>query len=139
MMQSSPTNLTEWGQVLTELARTLGSGGIGSLVTWLLMRRKTAAEVHATDAVAAKSFAEAQREYADIISGAYNRIDKLDETCQKQQATIRQMVMDQDKRIMREEFLEFEVEWLNAVLKAASVKLSDYDYLRRKRDDSNPV
>lgn len=128
-MQSSP-QLSDWGQVLVEIARFLAPGGIGSIATWALMRRRNEAETQATDASAALSYAEAQRQYSEIISEAYDRIDSLAATCESQRVQLRELNL----RFDREDFLEFEMEWLNSVLKAAEVDLSQYDYLRRKRE-----
>lgn len=127
-MLQPPLTLGE--QVLSEVAKYVGTGAITSIVTWLLFRYKYKAEAGASDADAAKSYAEAQRQYSDIIRDAYDQIDKLAATCETQRTQLR----DLNLRFAREDFLEFEMEWLNSVLKAAEVDLSQYDYLRRKRE-----
>lgn len=132
-----PSSLTFTEQVLLEVARFVGYGGlIGAIVGWLTTRHKTRAETHATDAGAAKTYAEAQRQYSEIINDAYKLIDDLGETCSSQRTQLRDVTMQRDKQIIEIALLEDEVKWLAAVMQVANVQLSDYDYLRRKRDDS---
>lgn len=133
-MQLSSLTFTE--QVLLEVARFVGYGGlIGAVVGWLTTRHKTRAETHATNADTARTYAEAQKQYADIINDAYKLIDELGPACADLRRQLGQAVMQRDKQIIEIELLEDEVKWLAAVMKVANVHLSDYDYLRRKRED----
>lgn len=132
MQSSSP--LSDWGQVLAEIAKFLGSGSVATLATWLLMRRKTKAEVQATDADAARNWAEARQLDSKTVNEAYDRIEELWNISDAQREQIRTLSMARDKQIIEIELLEDELKWLKGVMAVANVKLSDYDYLRRKRD-----
>lgn len=132
-MQTSPH--LDWGYLLIEIARILAPGGIGSIATWALMRKRNEAEVHTADANAALSYAEAQKQYSEIISEAYDRIDQLYKVGESQREQLRITSMDRDKQTIEIELLEDELKWVKSVMVAAGVRLSDYDYLRRKRED----
>lgn len=131
-MQTS-SSLTGLEFVLLEIAKFIGSGGIGSLTTWLLLRKKVAPEVDAIQAGAEKTRAEARRLDAETINQAYERIDELWDIAESQRERIRALSMDTDKKSIELRLLDDEITWLSAVMKAAGVKLSDYDYLRQKR------
>ena len=53
----------------------------------------------------------------------------------EQQERLRTAIMRRDLLSIEVRHLQDELDWLNAVLKAANVNLSDYDHLRRKRED----
>jgi len=134
MQQAPPSSLSGLEYALLSVALTL-AGGIGAILTWFINRRKVKPEITVIEATAEKTRAEARRLDGDTIHQAYERIDELWEIGEKQRTQIRELQMDNDKKAMEVEFVNEEIKWLTAVLGAAGVKLSDYDYLRKKRTE----
>jgi len=132
MQQTPPSSLTGLEYVLISIVTVL-AGGIGSLLTWLVNRRKVKPEITVIEASAEKVRAEARRLDSDTIGAAYARLDELWEIAENQRIQIRQLGMDSDKKTIEVELLEDELKWLKGVINAADIKLSDYDYLRRKK------
>lgn len=126
-----PSSLSGIEYVLISIVTVL-AGCAGSLLTWLVNRRKVKPEITAIEATAEKTRAEARRLDSDTIGAAYARLDELWEIAEDQRIQIRTLTLENDKKTMELEFQESELKWLKGVLDAAQVKLSDYDYLRRK-------
>jgi hypothetical protein len=97
-------------QVWLEVARFIGWWG------WLA-RHKHVAEVSIPTLV--------ESQYLDTINDACHLIDKLN-------AELQLVTLERDKHEIEVRLLWDELKWMNAVLKAAKVQLSDYDYLRCK-------
>lgn len=133
-MQTQPSS-TGIEQTLLELARLIASGIAGSLLTWLNLRKKLKPEIQQIDAVTAKTYAEARQIDGETLGDAFKRIEELYVICDGQRTQISRLQLDSDKKTMELEFQEVELKWLKGVLDAAGVKLSDYDYLRRKIGD----
>lgn len=123
-------------QTILELAKLFASGGIGAFLTWLNLRKKLKPEIQVIEATAAKTYAEARHLNGETLGSAYERIEELYIIADQQRTQISRLQLDNDKKTMELEFQETELKWLKGVLDAAGVKLSDYDYLRRKADKS---
>lgn len=119
-------------QTILELARVLAGGLIGSILTWLNLRKKLKPEIQVIEATAAKTYAEARHLNGETLKDAYDRIEELFIIADSQRTQISRLQLDNDKQAMELQFQEHEIKWLKGVLDAAEVKLSDYDYLRRK-------
>lgn len=135
-MQIPPPSSSETvQQTILELAKIIASGLVGSVLTWLNLRKKLKPEIQVIEATAAKTYAEARHLNGETLKDAYDRIEELYIIADSQRTQISRLQLDNDKKSMELQFFEAEIKWLKGVLDAASVKLSDYDYLRRK---SNP-
>jgi hypothetical protein len=133
-MQNSPSSFG-LEQVLIEIARFVGPGGLGGFLTWLIMRKKVKPEIRVIEATAEKTLAEARKIDGETLGDAYDRIKELHVIGDQQRVQISRLQLMCDKQNMELEFQESELKWLKGVLDAAQVKLSDYDYLRRKRPE----
>jgi hypothetical protein len=136
-MQASP-NATSWVEYAVIALATFIAGITGSFFTWLRYRNHTKPEIDSIHATAEKTRAEARRLDAETIAQGYDRIDELWAIAEGQRTHIRELGIESDKRGIAVEMLEYEVTWLYSVLRAAGVKLSDYDHLRKKRSDLPP-
>lgn len=127
-------------QTILELAKFLASGLVGSLLTYLNLRKKLKPEIQVIEATAAKTYAEARHLNGETLKDAYDRIEELYIIADTQRTTISRLQIECDRKQMNEEFLEEELSWLNSVLKAADVKLQDYGHMRqrRPRPESSP-
>lgn len=134
-MQTQPSS-TGIEQTLLELAKFIASGIAGSFLTWLNLRKKLRPEIQQIDAITAKTYAEARHIDGETLGDAYKRIEELYIICDGQRTQLSRLQLDNDKKAMELEFQEAELKWLKGVLDAAQVRLSDYDYLRRKTKDS---
>lgn len=119
-------------QTILELAKFVASGIVGSFLTWLNLRKKLRPEIQQIEATTAKTYAEARHLNGETLGNAYERIEELYIIADQQRVQISRLQLDNDKKTMELEFQESELKWLKGVLDAAQVKLSDYDYLRRK-------
>ena len=132
-------------QTILELARVLAGGLIGSVLTWLNLRKKLKPEIQVIEATAAKTYAEARHLNGETLRDAYDRIEELYIIADSQRTQIARLQREHDKQIMREEFLEEELTWVNSVIKAAGVKLENYGHMRQRvrphpaQDDSEEV
>lgn len=126
-------------QTILELAKFLASGIIGSFLTYLNLRKKLKPEIQVIEATAAKTYAEARHLNGETLGDAYNRIEELFVIADSQRVQISRLQLDNDKKSMELQFQEAELKWLKGVLDAAQVKLSDYDYLRRKIQPDPPT
>lgn len=131
-MQIQPSSSNSIEQTVLKLAEFLASGIIGSFLTWLNLRKKLKPEIKVIEATAAKTYAEARHIDGETLGDAYRRIEELYVICDGQRTQLRRLQLSYDKQTMELEFQEGELKWLKGVLDAAEVKLSDYDYLRRK-------
>lgn len=129
---SSPSGAVE--QTILELAKFLASGIIGSLLTWLNLRKKLKPEIQVIEATAAKTYAEARHLNGETLKDAYDRIEELFVIADSQRTQISRLQRNNDKQAMELQFQEHEIKWLKGVLDAAEVKLSDYDYLRKREE-----
>lgn len=132
-MQNSPSSFG-LEQVLIEIARFVGPGGLGGFLTWLVMRKKVKPEIRVIEATAEKTLAEARKLDGETLADAYDRIQELYIIADQQRVQVSRLQLKCDKQDMELEFQESEIKWLKGVLDAAQVKLSDYDHLRRKRE-----
>ena len=121
-------------QTILELARVLAGGLIGSVLTWLNLRKKLKPEIQQIEAATAKTYAEARHLNGETLKDAYDRIEELYVIADSQRTTISRLQMECDRKKLNEEFLEEELTWLNSVLKAANVKLQDYGHMRQRRE-----
>lgn len=135
-MQTPPSSPTGLEQTVIELARNFGSGIVGAIIAWLTFRKKLKPEIQQIDAVTAKTYAEARHIDGETLGDAYKRIEELYVICDGQRTQLSRLQLDNDKKAMELEFQEAELKWLKGVLDAAQVRLSDYDYLRRKSNES---
>src|SRR5688572_10404194 len=126
------SSLAALEQTALELAKALASGIIGSLLMWLNLRKKLKPEIQVIEATAAKTYAEARHLNGETLGDAYDRIEELYVIADNQRTQISRLQLDNDKQAMELQFQESELKWLKGVLDAAEVKLSDYDYLRRR-------
>lgn len=131
-MDTSTSSSASVVQTVLELAKTLGSGILGALLTWLNLRKRLRPEIQQIDAITAKTYAEARHIDGETLGDAYKRIEELYVICDSQRTQISRLQLDNDKKGMELEFQEAELKWLKGVMDAAQVRLSDYDYLRRK-------
>lgn len=134
MQQESSSTAWNLYWLIGTIATSIGLAA-GSLLTWFVKRRKVEPEIDAIHATSEKTRAEARRLDAETIAQAYDRIDELWSVCESQRLKIGELSMSNDKRAIEMEMLDYEVQWMSAVLKAANVKLSDYDHLRRKKGE----
>lgn len=132
-MQQSSSSLAGLEQTVLELAKIIASGLLGSVLTWLNLRKKLRPEIQAIEASTAKTYAEARHINGETLGDAYDRIEELYIIADQQRIQLSRLQLDGDKKTMELEFQETEIKWLKGVLDAAQVKLSDYDYLRRKK------
>ncbi len=128
----TPSSSLGLEQVLIEVAKYLGSGTIVGILTWLTMRKKVKPEIQVMEATTAKTYAEARHLNGETLGSAYERIEELYIIADSQRTQISRLQLDNDKKTMELTFQEAEIKWIKGVLDAAQVKLSDYDYLRRK-------
>ncbi len=133
-MLQTPSSSTGLEQTVLELAKVIASGIVGSFLTWLNLRKKLKPEIQVIEATAAKTYAEARHINGETLSDAYDRIEELYMIADRQRVLISRLQLDNDKKSMELEFQESELKWLKGVMDAAQVKLSDYDYLRRKNN-----
>lgn len=133
-MQIQPSSFSI-EQTLLELAKYIASAVTGSLLMWLNLRKKLKPEIQVIEATAAKTYAEARHLNGETLGNAYERIEELYVIADQQRVQISRLQLDSDKKSMELQFQEAELKWLKGVLDAANVKLSDYDYLRRKVTD----
>jgi len=131
-MQILPTSSGTVEQTILELAKFIASGIVGSFLTWLNLRKKLKPEIQVIEATAAKTYAEARHLNGETLANAYERIEELYVIADSQRTQISRLQFANDKQMMELQFQESELKWLKGVLDAAQVKLSDYDYLRRK-------
>lgn len=131
-MQTPPSSTPGIEQTILELAKILAGGFVGSILTWLNLRKKVKPEIQQIEAVTAKTYAEARHLNGETLGDAYDRIEELYVIADQQRTQINRLQLDCDKKGMELEFQESEIKWLKGVMDAANVKLSDYDYLRRK-------
>lgn len=131
-MQNSSSSLAGLEQTVIELAKFVASGIIGSFLTWLNLRKKLKPEIQVIEATAAKTYAEARHLNGETLGNAYERIEELYIIADQQRVQISRLQLENDKKSMELTFQESELKWLKGVLDAAQIKLSDYDYLRRK-------
>jgi hypothetical protein len=131
-MLQTPSSSTGLEQTVIELAKVIASGIVGSLLTWLNLRKKLKPEIQAIEASTAKTYAEARHLNGETLGDAYDRIEELFVIADQQRIHLSRLQLDNDKKAMELEFQEGELKWVKGVLDAAGVKLSDYDYLRRK-------
>lgn len=129
------TNSSSFGleQVLFELAKYVGWGGLVSFATWLTLRKKVKPEIQQIEAVTAKTYAEARHLNGETLGSAYERIEELYIIADSQRTQIGRLQLSLDKAIMNEEFLEEEVKWLNSVLHTAGVDLKKYGHMRQRQ------
>lgn len=125
-------------QTILELARVLAGGLIGSILTYLNLRKKIKPEIQVIEATAAKTYAEARHLNGETLKDAYDRIEELYVIADSQRTTISRLQMECERKKMNEEFLEEELTWLNSVMKAANVRLQDYGHMRQRRPRSEP-
>lgn len=128
-IRSSSTGLE---QTVVELAKVVASGALGSILTWLNLRKKLKPEIQVIEATAAKTYAEARHLNGETLGNAYERIEELYVIADSQRTQIGRLQVSLDKAIMNEEFLEEEVKWLNSVLGAAGVDLKKYGHMRQR-------
>lgn len=119
-------------QTVLELAKIVAGGVVGAFLQWLNLRKKLRPEIQQIEAETAKTYAEARHLNGETLGNAYERIEELYVIADQQRIQISRLQLDNDKKAMELEFQESELKWLKGVLDAAQVKLSDYDYLRRK-------
>lgn len=119
-------------QTVLELAKIVAGGVVGAFLQWLNLRKKLRPEIQQIEAETAKTYAEARHLNGETLGNAYERIEELYVIADQQRIQISRLQLDNDKKTMELEFQESELKWLKGVLDAAQVKLSDYDYLRRK-------
>lgn len=132
-MQIPPSSSSDTvQQTILEVAKFLASGIIGSALTWLNLRKKLRPEIQQIEAVTEKTYAEARRLNGETLKDAYDRIEELFIIADQQRVQISRLQLANDKQAMELQFQEHEIKWLKGVMDAAEVKLSDYDYLRRK-------
>lgn len=136
-MQIPPSSSDAVQQTILELARVLVGGVVGSVLTWLNLRKKLKPEIQVIEATAAKTYAEARHLNGETLKDAYDRIEELFVIADAQRTQISRLQLDNDKQSMELQFQEHEIKWLKGVLDAANVKLSDYDHLRRKDSDES--
>ena len=96
------------------------------------MRRKVKPEIRILEASAEKTWAEARHLNGETLGDAYDRIEELYIIADSQRTQISRLQLDNDKKAMELQFQESELKWLKGVMDVAQVRLSDYDYLRRK-------
>lgn len=125
-------------QTILEVAKFIASGIIGSFLTWLNLRKRLKPEIQQIEAVTAKTYAEARHLNGETLKDAYDRIEELYIIADTQRTTISRLQLDNDKQSMELQFQESEIKWLKGVMDAAQIKLSDYDYLRRKAQATEP-
>jgi uncharacterized membrane protein YheB (UPF0754 family) len=135
-LPSSPPGAIE--QTVLELAKALASGLIGALLTWLNLRKKLRPEIQQIEATTAKTYAEARHLNGETLKDSYDRIEELYIIADTQRTTIARLQRECDRKAMNEEFLEEEMKWLNAVLKAANVKLENYGHMRQRHSRVSP-
>lgn len=119
-------------QTILELAKVIASGLVGSLLTYLNLRKKIKPEIQVIEATAAKTYAEARHLNGETLKDAYSRIEELYIIADAQRTQIARLQRENDKRSMREEFLEEELTWMYNVMKAAGVKLENYGHMRQR-------
>lgn len=128
----TPSSSIGLEQTILELAKVFASGIVGSFLMWLNLRKKLKPEIQVIEATAAKTYAEARHLNGETLGNAYERIEELYIIADQQRLQISRLQLTNDKQSMELEFQESELKWLKGVLDAAQIKLSDYDYLRRK-------
>lgn len=133
-MQNSSSSLAGLEQTAIDLAKLIASGIVGAFLWWLKDRKKLKPEIQVIEATAAKTYAEARHLNGETLKDAYDRIEELYIIADSQRTQISRLQLANDKQAIELQFQEAEMKWLRGVLDAAEVKLSDYDYLR-KRDE----
>lgn len=137
-MQTPPSSTPGIEQTILELAKILAGGFVGSILTWLNLRKKVKPEIQQIEAVTAKTYAEARHLNGETLGDAYDRIEELYVIADQQRTQISRLQRDLDKAILNEEFVEEEVKWLNSVLQAAGVDLKQYGHMRKTLRPSLP-
>lgn len=142
--------IPHWAQLtLTAIASILTTLGIPHLYNNWLNRKKPAADIHVTEATATEitvrstaTAGDAVVRFMDRLNVAQETIDRLrserdswQDEYDKVFVERDQLLQDNAKREREVEFVNDELKWMKSVIDAAGVKLSDYDYLRRKRQD----
>lgn len=132
----TPSSSTGLEQTVLELAKYLATGAlgsaVGSILTWLNLRKKLKPEIQQIEASTAKTYAEARHLNGETLKDAYSRIEELYIIADSQRTQIARLQRENDKMSLREEFLEEELAWINSVIKAAGVQLEKYGHMRQR-------
>lgn len=131
-MQIPPIPSSSYEQTILELAKFVASGVVGSVLTYLNLRKKLKPEIQVIEATAAKTYAEARHLNGETLGNAYERIEELFVIVSSQRTQLGRLQVSLDKAVMNEEFLEEEVKWLNSVIHAAGVDLKKYGHMRQR-------
>lgn len=128
-IRSSSTGLE---QTVVELAKVVASGALGSILTWLNLRKKLKPEIQVIEATATKTYAEARHLNGETLGNAYERIEELYVIADSQRTQIARLQREYDRAVMNEEFLEEELQWMKSILNVEKIKIEKYGHMRQR-------
>lgn len=134
MQENLYPSLTLKQLVFWTVASFIGGGGSFKLFSLFLNRKKPAAEIHATEAQATKTRAEARKinadadvQFEDIVGRLHARIDQMQQGVDEIRNDRDRFKLQCELHVIDLKMADNQIKRMKGIMDAKGIKLSDFD------------